>query len=125
MIYLSRKFMQTALTFLCLLIIISCKSPTESNNNDYKVEIINHYIGSSETFVIYTIENTGSKPINGWKIYFDVSFNYGSDYVVPHQTSLTIHPGEKTPNISARKLVAIFRRDVKTKSAKLKRLVTY
>ena len=110
-----------------LLIIIACKSPTESSEyKDVEVEIIDHYTQSVEVIIKYSVENTGSKTINGWHVYFLVSFNIGPDFTISHQTSKQILPGEKTEILTAREQINALRRTaMETTLAKLKRIVTH
>ena len=72
---------KTVLCIYLFLVLMSCKNDLDIQQG--KVNINSVYMGvlpnSVERWatVEYTIENEGSKTINGWKIYFSVHFSNG------------------------------------------------
>ena len=85
-------FIILALTISILSLVLACSENDDYNNVD--VEVINTFNTYQMAYVKYTVENLGTKTVKGWKIFFNVNFERGSQLIASESVYFTLEPGE-------------------------------
>ena len=91
------------LTIICTFF-ITCSEPDEDDYKDVEVTIIlvSNY-GNLKAQVYYTVENIGTKSINGWTVAFNVNLDRGASLTAYERVRYVLEPEE----ISSEQLVEV------------------
>ncbi len=82
----------TVLSYLSCFV-VSCNEPDEYEDVEVTILSTSNY-SQQKAIVRYTVENTGTKTINGWKIVFFVHFSSSQQLSASEKVYYTLEPDD-------------------------------
>ena len=104
---------------------VACNQVDEYEEVEVSVVSVTTQWGN-KVIVRYTVENTGTKAVNGWEIFLNVRMDGGAQLMVSESTYYVLEPGEiSKPRSLETRIPTYYQLGSKARNAYLKNIETW